>query len=499
MATRRFKSIKELAVKGGDLATAFFKGGQLKFRGIQAGSGMQVTKSGDDLVLTSTGGAPEGTAVLSTGETGGGKFLRENGDGTCSWVAIPGGGDLLSTNNLSDVANAATARTNLGLAIGSDVQAHSAVLDATTASFLTADETKLDGIESGAEVNAVDSVNALTGAVVLDPDDLDDTATAHKFASAAELSKLAGIETAATADQTDAEIRAAVAAATDSNVFTDADHSKLDGIEAAADVTDTANVTAAGAVMDSEVDADIKTLALPANTTISAFGASVVDDADAAAARSTLGLVIGTDVLPELALVSQAEAEAGTATTERIWSALRVAQAIAALGGGGGSVSQVSTDILVGTASATGNNIHGAKGTVVAISWDASTNDSSEVTSFTNGDTDIQITNAGQIRIYASIACIDAGLNNRSTYLMHVRHLNSSDVEQYLYYFDDTYVRDDSSTYDSGLMSAALEINVAAGDKIQIRSEVLDVQTTTGTVNASTTYSKIKVEKLTYS
>ena len=65
--------------------------------------------------------------------------------------------------------------------------------------------------------------------------------------------KLDGIETAATSDQTDAEIRAAVEAATDSNVFTDADHSKLNAIEASADVTDTANVTAAGALMDSEV------------------------------------------------------------------------------------------------------------------------------------------------------------------------------------------------------------------------------------------------------
>lgn len=37
------------------------------------------------------------------------------------------------------------------------------------------------------------------------------------------------------------------------NDFTDADHSKLDGIEASADVTDTANVTTAGALMDSEV------------------------------------------------------------------------------------------------------------------------------------------------------------------------------------------------------------------------------------------------------
>ena len=74
------------------------------------------------------------------------------------------------------------------------------------------------------------------------------------------------------------------------------DGSKLDGIEASADVTDTANVTAAGALMDSEVDADIKTLSLPANTTISSFGKTLVDDADAAAARTTLGVdAAGTD------------------------------------------------------------------------------------------------------------------------------------------------------------------------------------------------------------
>ena len=64
--------------------------------------------------------------------------------------------------------------------------------------------------------------------------------------------KLDGIEANATADQTNAEIRAAVEAATDSNVFTDADHSKLNAIEASADVTDATNVDAAGAVMNSD-------------------------------------------------------------------------------------------------------------------------------------------------------------------------------------------------------------------------------------------------------
>jgi len=137
--------------------------------------------------------------------------------------------------------------------IGVSVQGYSAVLAGSTASFTTADETKLDGIETGAtadqtgaqiktayeaeldtnaytdaeksklagvaagaEVNVVDSVNTQTGAVVLDADDISDTATINKFTTAAEASKLAGIE-------------------------------------AGADVTDTANVTAAGALMDSEV------------------------------------------------------------------------------------------------------------------------------------------------------------------------------------------------------------------------------------------------------
>ena len=61
----------------------------------------------------------------------------------------------------------------------------------------------------------------------------------------ADHSKLDNIEANATADQTNAEIRAAVEAATDSNVFTDADHTKLNAIEASADVTDTTNVVAA--------------------------------------------------------------------------------------------------------------------------------------------------------------------------------------------------------------------------------------------------------------
>jgi len=84
----------------------------------------------------------------------------------------------------------------------------------------------------------------------------------------ADHAKLNGIEASATADQTNAEIRAAVEAATDSNVFTDADHTKLNAI-----------------------DADVTTLSLPASTTISTFAQTFLDDANAAAVKSTLGIV----------------------------------------------------------------------------------------------------------------------------------------------------------------------------------------------------------------
>lgn len=80
-----------------------------------------------------------------------------------------GGGDLLAANNLSDVASAATARVNLGVEIGVDVQAYSSVLAATTASFTTADETKLDGIEALADVTDESNVvAALSGATLSD-------------------------------------------------------------------------------------------------------------------------------------------------------------------------------------------------------------------------------------------------------------------------------------------------------------------------------------------
>lgn len=67
-------------------------------------------------------------------------------------------------------------------------------------------QTSFESIESALDIRfavtaggggAVDSVNGYTGTVVLDPDDLDDTSTTNKFTTAADISKLAGIEAGA--------------------------------------------------------------------------------------------------------------------------------------------------------------------------------------------------------------------------------------------------------------------------------------------------------------
>lgn len=73
--------------------------------------------------------------------------------------------------------------------------------------------------------------------------------------TAAEVRTLLNVEDGSTADQTNTEIRDAVEAAADSNTFTDNDHTKLNGIEALADITDSTNVAAATAVMDADFSA----------------------------------------------------------------------------------------------------------------------------------------------------------------------------------------------------------------------------------------------------
>ena len=128
---------------------------------------------------------------------------------------------------------------------GSKLQAAST---SNPGSMSSSDKSKLDGIESGATADqTATEIRTLV-----------ESASDSNVFTDADHSKLNNIEAGATADQSNAEIRAAVEAASDSNVFTDADHSKLNGIEAGAtgDQTNAEIRAAVEAASDSNVFTD---------------------------------------------------------------------------------------------------------------------------------------------------------------------------------------------------------------------------------------------------
>lgn len=222
-----------------------------------------------------------------------------------------GGGDLLAANNLSDVSNASAARGNLGVAIGVNVQAFSPTLDDLATVTPTAFGKSL---LSSAGAAAARTLLVLGSAALADTTafELSGAVAAHSAlasgvhgistfgaslvddANAAAARATLGLGSAAVAATTDFEATGSVAghATVTSGVH---------GISNfGATLVDDANAAAAratlGVSIGSQVQAYSVNLDAYATTAPSAFGLSLLDDTDAASARATLGLAIGSNI-----------------------------------------------------------------------------------------------------------------------------------------------------------------------------------------------------------
>ena len=272
---------------------------------IAGGASITTSVGNTDTVTIDVTDDTIGAAELNvSGNGSSGQVLTSDGDGSFSWSAKTTNTNTQNTTTLSFVdssddiiirnttGGAGSGTDDIKIVAGSNItlthtDADNFTIAATNTTYSeatgsseglmsTAHHDKLDGIEAGA---TADQSNAEIRAAV-------EAASDSNVFTDADHSKLNAIEASATADQTAAEIRTLVESANDSNVFTDADHSKLNAIEASADVTDAANVRSA---LNNAMASN--TLTIGDGSTVTTFPGSIVVTGDTTYHNETIQVV----------------------------------------------------------------------------------------------------------------------------------------------------------------------------------------------------------------
>ena len=166
-------------------------------------------------VDTQIGSSNELSEVLANGNTSGGTNI------------VVSAGDSITTDTIAETTAAAGVTIDGVLVKDGQVDGRDVSVDGA----------KLDGIEAAADVTDTGNVTAAGALMDSELTNLAAVKALDQGVATTDTPTFAGVITAGNVDGRDVSV----------------DGAKLDGIEAGADVTDTANVTAAGAVMDSEL------------------------------------------------------------------------------------------------------------------------------------------------------------------------------------------------------------------------------------------------------
>lgn len=152
--------------------------------GVATALAVNVGSAGAPVVLDGALGTPSSgtlssctgyasTALTSVGEAGGTKFLREDGDGTCSWQAVPGGGDALVANPLSQFAATTSAQLRgvLSDEVGTGVALFAAADVANLGFNVVTDATGTVALVNGTHKHKIVICNHATATTVTVEDD----------------------------------------------------------------------------------------------------------------------------------------------------------------------------------------------------------------------------------------------------------------------------------------------------------------------------------------